>query len=188
MKRKNIYYLCWIWLAIVSIFWYTANAQDTQGQIALEIKAWFLSISGSWSLNIGTISSNPSNEERTISIVNNLQTRDISWRCGEYYTTMQIGNISNGLSEISNENISINLNTITTVLWKQNPSLSLGPTINNQRWRVKNPTTYIHRSIGTNCWYIGQYSTTWDIKINIPANQPAGIYRGKIYYLLIDNN
>ncbi len=184
---KFIYRIISIALFWLRVIWYTTYAQ-TQGQIALEIKAWFLNISGSGNLNIGTISSNPSNEERSVSIENILQTRDISWRCGEYYTTMQIGNLSNGLSEISNENISINFSTITTIQWKQNPSLSLGPTINNQRWLVKNPTTYIHRSIGTNCGTIGQYTSTWDIKINIPANQPAGTYRGKIYFLLIDNN
>jgi len=46
---------------------------------------------------------------------------------------MQIGNLSNGSAEIAKENLSINLQPITTLLGKENPSLSLGPTINNQR-------------------------------------------------------
>lgn len=183
--------ICLLWVSILfwlSLIWFTTNAQNTQGQIALEIKAWFLTIAWSWTVSIGSISSNPSNEERIIPIENILQMRDISWRCGEHYTTMQIGNLSNGSAEIAKENISVNLQPITTLLGKENPSLSLGPTINNQRWLTTNPTTYIHRSIGTNCGTIGQYAATWDIKINIPANQSAGTYRGKIYFLLIDNN
>lgn len=185
--KKFTYWIISLILFWLNIFWCSTYAQ-TEWKVTLEVKAWFLSISGSWNLNIGTIYSNPTNEERSIPIENILQTRDISWRCGEYYTTIQISDLSNWWSKISNENISTNLNTITTIQWKTNPSLSIGPTIYNQRWQIKNPTTYIHRSIGTNCGYIGQYSTTWDIKINIPANQLAGTYRGKIYFLLIDNN
>ena len=187
MDKKN-YRLLSIILFSLSFFWFTTNAQNTQGQIALEIKARFLTIAWSWTLNIWSVLSNPEVEERIVPIENILQIKDISWLCGEYYTTMQISNLSNWSSEITKENISVNLQPIITLLGKENPSLSLGPTINNQRWSIENPTTYIHRSIGTNCWTIGQYWSTWDIKINIPANQPAGTYRGKIYFLLIDNN
>ncbi|AHB41527.1 hypothetical protein P148_SR1C00001G0737 [candidate division SR1 bacterium RAAC1_SR1_1] len=165
-----------------------SNAQSTQGQIALEIKRGFLTIAGSGALNIGSISSNPSIEERTISVENILQIRDIAGLCNGHYTTLQFSDLSNGSEIISNQNITMNLQSITKILGKDNTSLSLGLIIDNQRGATKNSTTHIYRSIGTNCGYIGQYGTTGDIKINIPANQSAGTYRGKIYYLLIDNN
>lgn len=186
--NKKIYLLLVTILFWLSFIWFTTNAQSTQGQIALEIKRGFLTIAWSWTLNIGTISSNPGIEERTISVENNLQIRDIAGLCDWHYTTLQLSDLSNGSEIISNQNITLNLQSITTILGKDNSSLSLWLTIDNQRWAIKNPATHIYRSIWTNCWYIGQYGTTGDIKINIPANQPAGTYRGKIYYLLIDNN
>lgn len=174
-------------LGIVFLWQYT-NAQTTQWQLALKISRWFLTIDGSWTLNIWPISTNPDTEERTISFDNILQIKDVSGLCSGHYTTAQFSDLSNWSAYISNQNITSNLQSINTILGKENLSLSIWPTIFNQRWSIQNPTTHIYRSIGTNCWTIWQYWTTWDIKINIPANQPAGTYRGKIYYLLIDNN
>lgn len=182
----------WRWLVFFTLlgaifFWQYTNAQN-QGQVKLEIKRGFLTIDGSWSLSIWSISSNPTVEERVISLENILQIKDVTGFCSGHYTTIQAGDLSNWTSFISNQNIFLNLGTVTTILGKDNPSLSLWPTIASQRWSIKTPTTHLFRSIGINCWIIGQYWTTWDIKINIPANQAAGTYRWKLYYLLIDNN
>jgi len=164
------------------------NAQTGEWKIALEIKRWFLTIAGSWTTNIWTIWSNPENEERTISMDNVLQTRDTSWFCGWHYTTLQIWDLKNWSYVLPKENISVNISSKTNIAGTENSSISVWPTISNIRWSVKNPTTHLFRAIWTDCWKIWQYSTTWEIKINIPANQSAGTYRGKIYFLLIDNN
>lgn len=182
-----------LWFFITMLLWaiflfQNANAQNTEGNVSLEIKKWFLKISGSWTANIWTILSSSQIEEYIIPIENILQIKDVSGMCWWHYTTLQIDDIKKWSDTIRKENISINLNSKTTILGSDNPSISVWPTINNIRWLSKNPTTHLFRAIWTDCWYVWQYGTIWNIKINVPANQPTWIYRWKIYYLLIDNN
>jgi len=180
-----------LWIFIATILWIVCFSNTTKAEewsLSLWIKKEFLTIAGSWLLNIWTISSNPAIEERLLSLENILQIRDLSGLCSWHYTTIQFSDLSDWVNLIGNQNISLNLNNITTIAGISNPSQSIWSILYNIRWFTDNTTTYINRAFWTNCWYIWQYWTTWEIKINIPANQVAGTYRWKIYYLLIDNN
>lgn len=154
--------------------------------ISLEIKRWFLIIDWSGSINIWAISSVPTPEERTIPIDNTLHIRDTSWLCGNYYTTIQSSNLSFATHTISN--IRANIASINTIAGKVNNALSIGTAIDNKQGNIKIPKTYIQRPSGEDCLKIGQYTSDWNIHITVPANQTAGNYRWKLYYLLIDNN
>lgn len=159
-----------------------------QWQLSLEIKRGYLTIDGSWSIDIGNITTSWNNEERIIPFLNTFQIKDTSWLCSGHYTTLQFDHLSNWSSIINNQNIQLQTKTLTTIIWKENTSLTFGTAIDNLRGNIRNTENYINRSANTQCGTIGIYGATWDIKINIPANQEAGTYKGKIYFLLIDNN
>ncbi len=176
-----------IGIILSSFFSGITNAQSRGvWKITLEIKRWFLTIDWSGSINIWAISSIPTSEERIIPIDNVLHIRDASWLCGNYYTTIQSSNLSYTTHTISN--IRANITNINTVAGKVNNILSIGTAIDNKQGNIKIPKTYIQRPSGEDCLKIGQYSSDWNIHITIPANQTAGNYRWKLYYLLIDNN
>lgn len=174
-------------IVLLSFFW-TTKTNAANGTVSLEIKRGYLTIAGSWSLQIGNINNNPSGEERIIGFNDIFQVRDISWLCGGYYTTIQIGDIKSTTSSIENNALLVQGYSVTTLWGRTNPSIFLWNNIWSQLTQAIQPITYLYRNSNTDCWNIGQYWSTWDIKISIPANQESGIYRGKIYYLLIDNN
>lgn len=185
--KKSIIKFFFFSIVLLSFFW-TAKTHAANGTVSLEIKRGYLTIAWSGSLQIGNINNTPSGEERIISFNNIFQIRDISWLCGGYYTTIQIGDIKSTTSSIENNALSLQGYEITTLWGRTNPSIFLWNNIGLQLTQAIQPTTYIYRNNNSDCWNIGQYWSTWDIKISIPANQESGIYRGKIYYLLIDNN
>ena len=46
---------------------------------------------------------------------------------------------------------------------------------------------YIKRNNAANSWVIGYYGSLINLKIDVPAWQPAGAYVGTLVYTLIEN-
>ena len=47
--------------------------------------------------------------------------------------------------------------------------------------------TWIYRNVGVNTGVIGQYGQAIDLRISVPASQPAGNYAGTLIYTVVEN-
>lgn len=176
------------WFICISYLTYQfAFVEWYEWQVSLTIKAWYLNIIGTWYVNIWTINNQPTTGEIIISTTNTLQIKDLRTSCTGHYTTIQISNINNWSDYISNNNIYFRANSWNIIMWLDNPFSIFWSQISNTRSTAKTPITYIKRENNQWCGIVGQYWENWEIKITVPANQTAGTYRWKIYYLLIEN-
>ena len=156
--------------------------------VSLTILKGYLLTRATWTIDIGLINTSPVVQEITATVGADIfQVQDKVGGCSGYYTTIQADDLSYGTNKITNDNISFKTQiSPSTILGALNNEVRFGNKIGNTRSNIKKPTTYFFRQMGLGCSIIGQYWDSAELKINVPANQTAGIYKGKLYYLLID--
>lgn len=105
-----------------------------------------------------------------------------------YNTTLQLSwNLVSSWNIISGSNVSfLAVWGITTLSWVANPRVVLdAATAWYQALNVSR--NYIKRNNAANSWVIGYYGSLINLKVDVPAWQPAGAYTTVLVYTLIEN-
>jgi len=167
----------------VSLMYSITKAQNTM--ISLDITAGHIAIDSSWTINIWAINSSPIEINQIFSI-NSFRMLDLRWGAW-YHTTIQFGDLIKWGDRIANTNIQFKTIHIPfNIYGEDNSYMKFGSGIRNQYASINQPMTYFIRNLNEWTWSIGLFGDTPEIKITVPSNQPAGTYRGIIYYTLID--
>jgi hypothetical protein len=114
--------------------------------------------------------------------------QDLKGTNSGYVTTLQLsGNMTAGSNIISWSNVSFRaFGWINVISWSANPRVVLDA---GTSWyqALNTARNFIRRNNAANSWVIGYYGANIDLKIDIPAWQPAGAYTGTLVYTLIEN-
>lgn len=105
-----------------------------------------------------------------------------------YNTTLQLSwNLSSSGNIISGSNVSfVAVWTISVLSGTTNPRVVLDAA--TAWYQALNASrNYIKRNNAANSWVIGYYGSLINLKIDVPAWQPAGAYVGTLVYTLIEN-
>ena len=184
------------WISICVIFVSTLMPALLQGAtttVTAQINNGTVTIGGPTSLAFSTpltVSfSSQSFEQEFTGTSNYFRVQDMKWLDSWYNTTLQIaGNLTTGAYSIASGNVSFKVTSTTPVLMSgtANPRVLIDS--NTSAYQPLHVArTYIYRSAALNTGVISKYGQSIFLKIDVPANQPAGAYSGTVVYTLIEN-
>ena len=114
--------------------------------------------------------------------------QDMKWTDSWYNTTLQLSwNLVSSWNAISWSNVSfMAVWWITLLSWLANPRVVLDAATSWYQ-ALNSSRTYIKRNSAANFWVIWYYWSLINLKVDVPAWQPAGAYAGVLVYTLIEN-
>jgi hypothetical protein len=121
-------------------------------------------------------------------VANYFWVQDLKGANSGYNTTLQLsGNLIAGVYTISGSNVSFkSLGSVTAVSGSVNAGVQYDAA--SVAYQALNASrTFIYRPNAANAGKIGYYAGTINLKVDVPASQPAGSYAGTLVYTLIEN-
>lgn len=114
--------------------------------------------------------------------------QDLKWVDSWYNTTLQLSwNLVASGNSISWSNVSfLAVWSIVTLSGSTNPRVVLDSATSAYQ-TLNTSRNYIKRNASANSWAIWYYWAFINLKIDVPAWQPAGAYAGTLVYTLIEN-
>lgn len=190
MKKMKL--LSTIVLSIMagSMIMQSANAADTT--VNFQINNWVITYWGPTALTFSTALNvsfglQSINQDFTWS-VNYFWVQDLKGTDSWYNTTLQLsGNLTSSWNAISGSNVSfLAVGWVTVVSWSTNARVVLDA---GTAWyqALNASRNFIKRNTAANFGVIGYYAANINLKVDVPAGQPAGNYAGTLVYTLIEN-
>ncbi len=184
-------------MAIVSL-WVLASSMVMQSTLAADTTVNFQINAGvityGWPASL-TFSSplNVSFEAQTVNqdftgATNYFWVQDLKWIDSWYNTTLQLSwDLVAGANSISWSNVLFrSVGSITTVSGSANPRVVLDWA--TSAYQALNASrSFVRRNAAANFWVIGYYGANINLRIDVPAWQPAGAYAWVLVYTLIEN-
>lgn len=120
--------------------------------------------------------------------VNYFWVQDMKWIDSWYNSTLQLSwNLVSSGNFISWSNVSfLSVWWITLLSWSANPRVILDTGTSGYQ-SMNTARTFIKRNPAVNSGVIWYYGANINLKVDVPAGQPAGAYAGTLVYTLIEN-
>ena len=188
---------CWAWAIAISFC--SAMVPSETAELLLNIIPGSLTI-GIWDedwssdivLNLEWRTVSFENQDTSARFGVNFWVKDLKWAQKWYYATVQSSDLTWlvwGVEyKIPASNIRFTANEKEWDDWKLEWVANSEVIVNGNNDSIAEPFTYLDRAAWTTPWVLGKYGTKPTINLTIPANTPAGSYKGTLTYTLIDRD
>ena len=162
---------------------------NTNTTVTVNITPGDVCIGNEGNFHFGNFTISSSSQTVNGTFANPFWVDDLKGDNGWYYTTVQMsGNLAwSGSSSIPAANVSMRANGgITTMAGSTNANVVVDSAVAGAYQTLNNPVTLIKRDAWANFGLVGQYGTTPQMQLVIPAYQAVGNYTGTLVYTLYD--
>lgn len=160
--------------------------------VEVEVIPGDICIGTTGSFDFGTLTSSASAQSVTGAFTDEFWVEDLKGDDAGYYTTLQLsGDLQSGTNTIDASNVlaktaSTGPGAIVLMNGTANSNVEVDAVMATFQ-SLDGAVTFIKRDTGANSGLVWQYGALPEMRVDVPAYQPVGVYTGNMVYTLFEN-